>query len=137
VKPFVVPAVYLIVGLVLGAGLYRHFAPAKVEFKDREVTKVVEKEGKVEVREVAGPVRVETKTVVKTVPGPERPGPTVERVVTRVETRDPVTSGPPFGYRHGDGVQGEHGDAGEAARGSAGVDSGRGSPAPAGPGASD
>lgn len=80
-----------LLGLVLGAGLYRRFAPAKVEFKDREVTKVVEKEGKVEVREVAGPVRVETKTVVKTVPGPERPGPTVERIVTRVETRDPVT----------------------------------------------
>lgn len=90
-RPFIIPAVCLIVGLALGAGLYRRFAPGKVEFKDREVERVVEKEGKVEVREVAGPVRVETRTVVKTVPGPERPGPTVERIVTRVETRDPVT----------------------------------------------
>lgn len=90
-KPLGVGVGIFLLGGGLGAWAHRHFAPPVIKYQDKVVEKVVEKEGKVEVREVAGPVRVETRTVVKSVPGPERPGPTVERIVTRVETRDPVT----------------------------------------------
>lgn len=39
---------------------------------------------------VTGPVRVETVTETKYTPGPERPGPTITKVVTHIEQRDPV-----------------------------------------------
>lgn len=75
-----------LVGMAGGAWLERTYRPPEVKVQE----KLVKADKEVVVKTVEGPVRIETKTVTKTVPGPERPGPTIERVVTRVETRDPI-----------------------------------------------
>jgi hypothetical protein len=76
----------LALGLVLGGLAGWRLAPRPAP-EIRTVERLVQGEAVERVREVLGPVRVETRTVTRTIPGPERPGPTRETVVTRIEER--------------------------------------------------
>lgn len=74
-----------LLGGALGAWVHHRLAPPIIKYQDKIVEKVVEREGKTQIKEVDGPVRIQT--VTRTVQGPEH---TVERIVTRTEQRDPV-----------------------------------------------